>query len=35
MFAIGWFLGAIYVQNHDAKTESSRVTALLERSKNS
>jgi hypothetical protein len=26
MFAIGWFFGAIYVQNHSEKTDSSRVS---------
>jgi len=31
MFAIGWFLGAIYVQNHGEKTESLRVTEEPER----
>jgi len=32
MFALGWFLGAIYVQNHKAKeeeTESPRVSEEL------
>jgi len=30
MFAIGWFLGAIYVQNCNEKTESPRVSEKLE-----
>jgi len=30
MFVIGWYLGAIYVQNHNEKTESSRATEKLE-----
>jgi hypothetical protein len=25
MFAIGWFLGAVYMQNHDKTMESPRV----------
>ena len=29
-FAIGWFLGAIYVQNHSEKTERPRVSEKLE-----
>jgi len=31
MFAIGWFLGAVYVQNHTEKTESPRASEELER----
>jgi hypothetical protein len=31
MFAIGWFLGAIYVQNHNEKTERPRVSEKPER----
>jgi hypothetical protein len=34
MFAIGWFLGAIYVQNQNEKTESPRVTEVTEPSPN-
>jgi len=30
MFAIGWFLGAIYVQNHNEKTESPHVSEKLD-----
>jgi hypothetical protein len=30
MFAIGWFLGAIYVQNHYEKTESPRTSEELD-----
>jgi len=30
MFAIGWFLGAVYMQNHDEKTESPRAIEKLE-----
>jgi len=30
-FAIGWFLGAIYVQNHDEKAESPRAVKEPER----
>jgi len=26
MFAIGWFLGAVYVQNHKEETERPRVS---------
>jgi hypothetical protein len=26
MFAIGWFLGAVWMQNHAEETESSRVS---------
>jgi len=31
MFAIGWFLGAIYMQNHDEKTESPHPSEKLQR----
>jgi hypothetical protein len=31
MFAIGWFLGDIYVQNLNEKTESPRAVEKLER----
>ncbi|HTS56498.1 MAG TPA: hypothetical protein VMH03_03045 [Terriglobales bacterium] len=31
MFAIGWFVGAIYVQNHNEKTEGPRVSENPER----
>jgi hypothetical protein len=31
MFAIGWFLGAIYVQNQNEQTESPPVVAQPER----
>jgi len=30
MFALGWFLGAIYVQNHTEETESPRAVEKLE-----
>jgi hypothetical protein len=30
-FAMGWFLGAIYVQNHNEETESPRVSEQPER----
>jgi len=30
MFAIGWFLGAVYVQNHTEKMESPRASEKLE-----
>ncbi len=30
MFVIGWFFGAIYVQNHNENAESSRVSETLE-----
>jgi len=29
-FAFGWFFGAIYVQNHNEKTESPRVSEKLD-----
>jgi len=32
MFAIGWFLGAIYIQNQNEQKESLRVTEAPERS---
>jgi hypothetical protein len=32
MLALGWFLGAIYVQNQNEKTESPRVIEKPERS---
>jgi hypothetical protein len=31
MFALGWFLGAIYVQNHTEETERPRVSKISER----
>jgi hypothetical protein len=31
MFAIGWFLGAVYVQNQNEKTERPRVSEKTER----
>ncbi len=31
MFAIGWFLGAIYIQNQNEKAESPRVSEKPER----
>jgi len=31
MFATGWFLGAIYLQNHTEETESPRVSEQPER----
>jgi hypothetical protein len=31
MLVIGWFLGAIYVQNHSETAESSRVSKTLTR----
>jgi hypothetical protein len=31
MFSIGWFLGAIYVQDHNEETESPRVSEQPER----
>lgn len=31
MFAIGWFLGAIYIQDHKEETQSSRVSEEPER----
>jgi len=31
MFALGWFLGAIYVQNHNEETEIPRVSEQPER----
>jgi hypothetical protein len=30
MLAIGWYLGAIYMQNHNEKAESPRVVEKLE-----
>jgi len=31
MFALGWFLASIYVQNHNEETESPRVSEKPER----
>jgi hypothetical protein len=31
MFAMGWFLGAVYMQNHTEETESPRVSEKPER----
>ena len=31
MFALGWFLGAIYVQNHNEETDIPRVSEQPER----
>jgi hypothetical protein len=30
MFVIGWFLGAVYMQNHEEKTESPRASEKFE-----
>jgi len=32
MFAMGWFLGAVYVQNHEERTERPRASEKPERS---
>ena len=34
MFAIGWFLGAIYAQNQSERTENPRATEVSEPSPN-